>query len=68
MLYRIYQDETSVFWRINCDDPQSRCSGREQYATLGHAYDAAKREARDLGQGHLTVLRPGHGHATITLD
>jgi hypothetical protein len=67
MLYRIYQDQTGAIWRINCDDPRSRFAGREEYATLEHAYDAAKREARELGQGHLTVQRPGHERATLTL-
>jgi hypothetical protein len=68
MLYRIYQDETNVRWRVNCDEWQSGCSGMEQYNTVEQAYEAAKCDAHELKQTSLTVLRPGHERKTIQLD
>jgi hypothetical protein len=68
MLYRIYQDETNVRWKVNCDEWQSGCSGRDQYDTMEQAYEAARRDARELKQTSLTVLRPGHQRETIHLN
>lgn len=68
MLYRINLDETGGRWIATCDDPRSSCTGYGSHDTMEQAYAAASRDARELKQTSLTVLRPGHGRETIPLD